>query len=69
LVFLDNKYHCKIEKLGHPIAAIEREKQVVITTNETFAVSDYDFTKCNLILSVIMLCNISDNIKGSFYRG
>ncbi|CAI2195293.1 3468_t:CDS:2, partial [Funneliformis geosporum] len=53
---------------GHLVAAIERKKQVVVITNETFAVSDHNFTKCSLIPSVIMLCNIPDNIDESFYR-
>ena len=52
LVFLDDKHRCKIGEPGHPVAAIERGKQVVVTTNETFAVSDHDFTKCSLIPSV-----------------
>ena len=69
LVFLDDKHRCKIGEPEHPVAAIERGKQVVVTTNETFAVSDHDFTKCSLIPSVTMLCNIPDNMEGSFYRG
>jgi hypothetical protein len=69
LVFLDNKHCCKIGEPGHPVAAIEREKQVVVSTNEIFAVSDHDFTKCNLISSVMMICNIPDNIEGLFYSG
>ncbi|PKK57493.1 hypothetical protein RhiirC2_825681, partial [Rhizophagus irregularis] len=69
LVFLDDKHRCKIGEPGHPVAAIERGKQVVVTTHETFAVSDHDFTKCSLIPSVTMICNIPDNIEGSFYRG
>ncbi|GET01947.1 uncharacterized protein LOC111130598 [Rhizophagus clarus] len=55
LVFLDDKHRCKIGELGHPVAAIERGKQVVVTTHETFAISDHDFTKCSLIPSVTML--------------
>ncbi|PKK57168.1 hypothetical protein RhiirC2_858327 [Rhizophagus irregularis] len=69
LVFLDDKHRCKIGEPGHPVAAIERGKQVVVTTHETFAVSDHDFTKCSLIPSVMMICNIPDNIERSFYRG
>ncbi|CAB5367427.1 unnamed protein product [Rhizophagus irregularis] len=69
LVFLDDKHRCKIGEPGHPVAAIERGKQVVVTTHETFAVSDHDFTKCSLISSVMMICNIPDNIEGSFYQG
>ncbi|GBB99354.1 hypothetical protein RclHR1_00350010 [Rhizophagus clarus] len=69
LIFLDDKHRCKIKEPGHPVAAIEHEKQVVVTTYETFAVSDHDFTKCSLIPSVTMICNIPDNIEGSFYQG
>jgi len=36
-LLLDDKHRCKI---GDPVAAIERGKQVVVTTNETFAVAD-----------------------------
>ncbi|GES91675.1 hypothetical protein GLOIN_2v1782174 [Rhizophagus clarus] len=68
LILLDDKYHCKIGEPEHPVAAIERGKQVVVTTHETFAVSDHDFTKCNLIPSVTIICNILDNIEGSFYQ-
>src|SRR5581483_5887777 len=69
LIFLDDKYRCKIEEPGHPVVTIEHEKQVVVTTHETFAVSDYDFTKYSLISSVMMICDIPNNIEGSFYRG
>src|SRR6266508_3948396 len=35
----------------------------------TFIVSDHDFTKCSLIPSVSMICNILASINDSFYRG
>ena len=34
----------------------------------TFAVADYDFTKCGLIPSVIMQAKIPNTIDESFYR-
>lgn len=39
-LLLDDKHRCKIGEPGYPVAAIERGKQVVVTTNETFAVAD-----------------------------
>ncbi|GBC01005.1 hypothetical protein RclHR1_40280001 [Rhizophagus clarus] len=69
LIFLDDKHHCKIREPGHPVAAIECEKQVVITTHKIFTVSDHNFTKCSLIPSITMICNILNNIEGSFYQG
>src|SRR5215469_897134 len=69
LVFLDDKHRCKIGEPGHPVAAIERGKQVVVAKNETFAVADHDFTKCSLIPSVTMICDIPNNIEDSFYKG
>jgi hypothetical protein len=69
LVFLDDKHHCKIEELGHSVAVIEYGKQVVVFTNEIFAVSDHNFIKCSLIPNVTMICNIPDNIERSFYSG
>jgi len=69
LIFLDDKHRCKIGEPGSPVAAIERGKQVVVSKNMTFIVSDHDFTKCSLIPSVSMICNIPVSINDSFYRG
>ena len=69
LVFMDDKHHCKIGEPGYPVAAVERGKQVLVSCHTKFQVADHDFTKCGIIPSVIMLCDIPDNIDQSFYRG
>jgi hypothetical protein len=69
LVFMDDKHRCKVGEPGFPVAAVERGKQVVVTKNEIFAVADHDFTKCSLIPSVTMICDIPNNIEDSFYKG
>src|SRR6266542_6639465 len=51
LIFLDDKHRCKISESGSPVTAVERRKQIVVSKNMTFIVSDHDFTKCSLISS------------------
>ncbi len=69
LIFLNDKHRCKIGEPGSPVAAVERGKQVVVSKNMTFIVSDHDFTKCSLIPNVSMICNIPASINDSFYQG
>ena len=65
---MDDKHRCKVGKPGLPVAAVECDKQVIVTKNKIFTVADHDFTKCNLILSVMMICDIPNNIEDSFYK-
>ncbi|CAG8442561.1 3552_t:CDS:1 [Scutellospora calospora] len=69
LVFLDDKHRCKIGEPGHPIAAVERGKRVIVGKDTTFAVSDHDFAKAGMVPSVTMFCDIPETIDGDFYRG
>ena len=69
LFFLDDKYRCKVGEPEFPIAAIEREKKVVVSRNTTFAVADHDYTKLGIVPSVTMICNIPESINGDFYAG
>ena len=64
LVFLDDKYRCKV---GFPIAAVERGKKVVVSKDTTFAVANYDFTKTGIVPSIAMICDIPESINGDFY--
>lgn len=65
-VCMDDKHHCKVGEPGHPVAAVDRGKRVVVAEDKVFAVSDHDFTKS----SVTMLVDIPESIEeGSFYRG
>ncbi|CAB5355435.1 unnamed protein product [Rhizophagus irregularis] len=55
LVFMDEKHRCKVGEPGYPVAAVERGKQVIVSCNKSFVVSDHDFTKCGIIPSVTNL--------------
>ena len=66
---MDDKNCCKIGEPSYPVAAVDRGKRVLVNHNTTFVVSDHDFTKCGIIPSVTMLCNISKTINKSFYTG
>lgn len=69
-VAMDDKHHCKVGEPGHPVAAVERGKRVVVGSDKVFAVSDHDFTKFSVVPSVTMLIDIPESVaEGSFYRG
>ena len=70
LVFLDDKHRCKVGEPGMPVAAVERGKQVIVSmTGKKFSVADHDFTKCGMIPSVALVCDIPSSIEESFYTG
>ena len=70
LVFLDDKHRCKVGEPGIPVAAVERGKQVIVTmSGKKFSVADHDFTKCGMIPSVMLFCDIPTTIEESFYSG
>ena len=66
---MDDKHRCKVGEPGYPVAAVERGRQVIVSKNNVFKVADHDFTKCEIIPSVTMLCDIPNNIDESFYKG
>jgi hypothetical protein len=66
---MDNKYRCKVGEPGYPVAAVECDRQVLVTHNKPIQVLDHDFTKCGIISSITMICNISESIEQSFYCG
>ena len=70
LVFLDDKHRCKVGEPGMPVAAVDRGKQVIVTmTGKKFCDADHDFTKCGMIPSVMLICNVPSTIEESFYSG
>ena len=70
LVCLDDKHKCKVGEPGLPVAAVERGKQVIVSSSGSkFSVADHDFTKCSVVPSVTLLCETPETIDGSFYRG
>ncbi|CAI2173621.1 14965_t:CDS:2 [Funneliformis geosporum] len=60
---MDDKHRCKAGESGYPVAAIESGKQVKVLSDKFFVVSDHDFTKCEIIPSVMMFYNILVSIK------
>ena len=41
----------------------------MVSVRKAFAVGDHDFAKCSLIPSVALVCDITDDIGGSFFAG
>ena len=66
---LDDKHHCKVGEPGHPVAAVERGKSVLVSLNRLFSVSDHDFTRFSLIPSVALIVDIPNSPDESFHRG
>ena len=66
---LDDKHHCKVGEPGHPVAAVERGKSVLVSLNRSFSVSDHDFTRFSLIPSVALIVDIPNSPDESFHRG
>ncbi|CAG8752522.1 5637_t:CDS:2, partial [Rhizophagus irregularis] len=64
LIFMDDKHRCKVGEPGYPVAAVERGRQVIVSKNKAFKVTDHDFTKCGIIPSCGAIdCNICKPIR------
>ena len=68
-VCLDDKHRIKIGEPGFPVAAAERGRQVIVSSQDTFAVGDHDFCKFSFIPSVTLLVDIPEDIESSWYSG
>lgn len=67
MVFLDNKHYCKVGKSGFPVAIVKKRKKVIISKDTTFTVVTYNFTKMEIISSIMMICDILELINNDFY--
>ena len=63
----DDKRSCNVGKPFYPVAAAERGKKVIVGTNQSFQVSDHDFTKISVTPNVVLEVDLPDTIEGSFY--
>ena len=63
LIFMDNKYRCKVGEFNYSVAAVKCGRQVLVAYNKLIQVLDHNFTKCGIISSVTIICNILENIK------
>ena len=66
---IDDKHRIKVGEPGYPVAAVERGKEVIVSSHETLEVGDHDFCKFSLIPSVILFVGIPSDADGSWYRG
>ncbi len=68
MISIDDKHRLKVGEPGFPVAAAERGRRVIVRSGPTFEVGDHDFTKFP-IPSVVLLIDIPERIKDSWYRG
>ena len=67
---IDDKHKIKVGEPSCPVASTERGRRVLcVRSDETFVVSDHDFTKFGLIPSVIFIIDIPEEISESWYHG
>lgn len=69
VVCLDDKHRCKVGEPSFPVAAAERGRKVLVSLTQSFEVGDHDFTRFNIIPSVLLKVDIPDEVSGSWYRG
>lgn len=51
-----------------PVAAVEMGKQVIITlTGNKFSLANHVFTKCSMINSATLFCDVHSDIEESLY--
>ena len=67
LAYLDDKHQDKVREPGHPAAAVDCGKAVLMAKDWAVTVSDHDFTKFKLTPSAVQLCDIPKSLEGSFY--
>ena len=66
---VDDKHRVKVGEPSCPVAAAERDSQVIVRSGTSFQVPDHDFTRFSIIPSVALLVDIPDAISGSWYDG
>ena len=68
-VCLDDNHWLKVGEPGYPVGSAECGRRVMVKQEIVFEVGDHDFTKYNLISSVVFFVNIPHDINGSWYDG
>ena len=64
---IDDKHRIKIGEPGAPVASSERGRQVIVCSGILLQVADHDFA--SYIPSVVLVCDIPDEVSGSWYTG
>lgn len=66
---MDDKHHCKVGESSNPVTAVEGGKRLIVSLDHKFVVADHDHTKCSIVSSMAMVCNIPQSIDESFNGG
>ena len=66
---IDDKHRIKVGEPDFPVASAEKGRQVILPSGSQLQAGDYDFTKYSLIPSVVLLCDIPEEISRSWYTG
>ena len=66
---MDDKHRIKVGEPKYPVAATDKGRRVIVTSNESFEVADHDFTKFGIIPSVSFILDIPEDLSESWYDG
>ena len=66
---IDDKHSVKIWELDASVATAERGRQVFVHSGTWLEAADHDFTKFSIIPSVVLVCDIPDEVCDSWYTG
>ena len=62
---IDDKHRVKIGEPDAPVASMERG-QVIVHSGMWLQAADHDFMKFGIISLVVLLCDIPDEVRGSW---
>ena len=68
-VCIDDKHRVKIGEPDAPVAFAERGRQVIVHSRTRLEAADHDFMKFSIIPSVVLVCDMSEEVSGSWYTG
>lgn len=64
-----DKHRIKVGEPDAPVASAERGRQVIVHSGTRLEAADHDFTKFSIIPSVVLICDIPEEVSGSWYTG
>ena len=65
----NNKNKIKVGELNCPIAAVTKERKVLVTQEQVVQAADDDFSSITLTATVVLMNEITEKGGNSWYRG
>ena len=65
----DDKHKIDIGEPNMPLSELPIGKRVLVGRNETYQVSDHDFSNISLIRTVMLITQIPEKVDDSWYKG